>query len=250
MPSKPSSFKPKWKPAPVKRVDYHKPEWSDKYNWTWRKARNVYIAENPLCVMCEAQGLLTPATVVDHVIPHKGDDTLFWDNNNWQSLCRRHHDRDKRRIENRYGRKLNYSFKPDWLKPIPTLTIVFGCPASGKTTYVKERAKPTDEIIDLDHLISDITGKPLYHHDEDDLVIGIRDRNNKLGELAKKPKTAWLILTGNGADERQWWIDKLQPREVVILDTDKDECIKRIRGDPRRPTGVKLKQIEAVRRWE
>ena len=34
---------------------------------------------------------LTPATVVDHIIPHRGDRKLFWDESNWQSLCERHH---------------------------------------------------------------------------------------------------------------------------------------------------------------
>jgi 5-methylcytosine-specific restriction protein A len=30
--------------------------------------------------------------VVDHVIPHKGDRALFWDEaNNWQALCARCH---------------------------------------------------------------------------------------------------------------------------------------------------------------
>jgi 5-methylcytosine-specific restriction endonuclease McrA len=30
--------------------------------------------------------------VVDHIQPHKGDETLFWDENNWQPLCRQCHD--------------------------------------------------------------------------------------------------------------------------------------------------------------
>jgi 5-methylcytosine-specific restriction protein A len=30
---------------------------------------------------------VTEATDVDHIKPHKGDMTLFWDRTNWQSLC-------------------------------------------------------------------------------------------------------------------------------------------------------------------
>jgi 5-methylcytosine-specific restriction endonuclease McrA len=41
--------------------------------------------------MCEQDGVKTAATVVDHVVPHRGDMTLFWDNRNWQSLCQTHH---------------------------------------------------------------------------------------------------------------------------------------------------------------
>ena len=30
---------------------------------------------------------------VDHIIPHRGDQKLFWDRNNWQALCKPCHDR-------------------------------------------------------------------------------------------------------------------------------------------------------------
>jgi len=33
------------------------------------------------------------ATVVDHITPHKGDNDLFWDRANWQSLCESCHNR-------------------------------------------------------------------------------------------------------------------------------------------------------------
>ena len=39
------------------------------------------------------------ATVVDHIIPHKGDSDLFWDESNWQSLCKRCHDSFKQKEE-------------------------------------------------------------------------------------------------------------------------------------------------------
>lgn len=33
------------------------------------------------------QGLIEQATDLDHIEPHRGDMTLFWDHDNWQSLC-------------------------------------------------------------------------------------------------------------------------------------------------------------------
>ena len=62
------------------------------YGAAWQKARLTFLARSPLCVTCEAQGRVTAATVVDHVIPHRGDQALFWDTGNWQSLCKHHHD--------------------------------------------------------------------------------------------------------------------------------------------------------------
>ena len=71
------------------------------YGWRWQQARETFLCqpENVLCRMCSAKGLIVVATVVDHVIPHKGDDRLFWDQTNWQALCKPCHDRDKQALE-------------------------------------------------------------------------------------------------------------------------------------------------------
>ncbi len=63
------------------------------YGGRWEKARATYLCSHPLCVSCKVQGRLEPATVVDHKIPHKGDQGLFWSEENWQSLCKPCHDR-------------------------------------------------------------------------------------------------------------------------------------------------------------
>lgn len=57
------------------------------YGSRWRKARAIYLRSNPLCVQCIAASLIVPANVVDHIEPHKGDEALFWNRANWQSLC-------------------------------------------------------------------------------------------------------------------------------------------------------------------
>ena len=41
----------------------------------------------------QTKGKFVAATVVDHIVPHKGDEKLFWDRNNWQALCKQCHDR-------------------------------------------------------------------------------------------------------------------------------------------------------------
>jgi 5-methylcytosine-specific restriction protein A len=62
------------------------------YDSQWRKARVYFLIKHPLCVHCEKEGTIGAAMVVDHIKPHKGDKDLFWDRNNWQPLCKRHHD--------------------------------------------------------------------------------------------------------------------------------------------------------------
>ena len=62
------------------------------YGRAWQKASKQYLAAHPLCVRCMAEGKYKKATVVDHIVPHRGDETLFWDRDNWQALCKSCHD--------------------------------------------------------------------------------------------------------------------------------------------------------------
>lgn len=64
---------------------------SEFYNSrAWRKARKLYLQKNPLCVECEKDGMIVPATVVDHIVPiNQGGDKL--NESNFQSLCQHHH---------------------------------------------------------------------------------------------------------------------------------------------------------------
>jgi 5-methylcytosine-specific restriction protein A len=51
-----------------------------------------YLSKHNYCVDCIKKGLSVKAEVVDHIKPHKGNLTLFWDKSNWQALCKKHHD--------------------------------------------------------------------------------------------------------------------------------------------------------------
>lgn len=76
-----------------------KSPWHHLYGRRWQRRRLVYLAERPLCVVCEKRGLIRAATVVDHRVPHKGDLVLFWDEGNWQALCKTCHDSYKQALE-------------------------------------------------------------------------------------------------------------------------------------------------------
>jgi 5-methylcytosine-specific restriction endonuclease McrA len=50
--------------------------------------------------MCLAQSEVVPATIVDHVVPHKGNPESFW-LGQIQSLCIDHHNGTKQQSEKR-----------------------------------------------------------------------------------------------------------------------------------------------------
>jgi 5-methylcytosine-specific restriction protein A len=63
------------------------------YDVTWRRLRLMQLRKEPLCRMCKADGRITPAVMVDHIIPIEGrDDPRRLDEDNLQSLCRTCHD--------------------------------------------------------------------------------------------------------------------------------------------------------------
>tara|TARA_R110002049_G_scaffold304075_3_gene499001 strand:- start:1185 stop:1523 length:339 start_codon:yes stop_codon:yes gene_type:complete len=80
-----------------RRHDANRPSARQRgYDRRWQAARKDWLAYNPACTRCRA-----PATVVDHITPHKGDKAVFWDKTNWQSLCAPCHNRHKQREERR-----------------------------------------------------------------------------------------------------------------------------------------------------
>lgn len=83
-----------------KQVDARRGSARDRgYSARWDRSSLAFKAQHPLCLGCEARGKTVPTEVVDHIVPHRGDQDLFWDIGNWQPCCRRCHDVVKARLE-------------------------------------------------------------------------------------------------------------------------------------------------------
>jgi 5-methylcytosine-specific restriction enzyme A len=98
----PSTFKPQLYQG-SKTVD-RKPERGKRlYDCKrWREESYWYRVSNPECVICGAPALgklerkgnrSKPLGAVDHIVPHREDQRLFWDESNWQTLCTSCHNR-------------------------------------------------------------------------------------------------------------------------------------------------------------
>ena len=73
------------------------------YDTRWRMARALFLSRHPLCAECRRQGRTVAAAVVDHIRPHKRNRTLFWDERNWQALCKPCHDAKTAREDGGFG---------------------------------------------------------------------------------------------------------------------------------------------------
>jgi 5-methylcytosine-specific restriction endonuclease McrA len=63
-----------------------------------RRRAKLQLRLEPLCRYCQARGIITVATIADHVTPHNGDWNEFW-LGALQSLCASCHSGAKRAME-------------------------------------------------------------------------------------------------------------------------------------------------------
>ena len=66
----------------------------------WRAKAHRQLSLHPLCALCQRQGRIVPATACDHVEPHRGDQTKFFEGA-VQSLCQSCHSSRKQQQETR-----------------------------------------------------------------------------------------------------------------------------------------------------
>jgi 5-methylcytosine-specific restriction protein A len=161
------------------------------YDWKWRNedetgAADHWLAEHPLCAECHWYGHVVAATLVDHKLPHKGNRELFWDQENWQSLCGRCHNKKTQREQ----RSMNKY-------------VVCGTPGSGKTTWVRQRAQRGDLVFDADYLVSTLFTTPLHEAVDFGFPMVERLRETVIDWLLNYPdRKAFIIQSDRDAAQR------------------------------------------------
>ena len=200
----------------------------------WRTLRASILSANPQCVICAKRGKLTPATVVDHIKPHKNNERLLWDRNNLQAVCKRCHDRKTATQDNDsgYGR---WKRIPDFIDPprIP-VTIVCGPVGAGVREYA-EANRPDDSIlIDPDAIAANLSGEPVYRANMKHwLVPTMLERNRQLGELSRaRAGECWFTVSGARVNDRRAWALLLNASKVIVLEVPAERCIENIRHSP------------------
>lgn len=77
-----------------------RPEWTKWYKTAnWYRLRHKALSREPLCRFCKKKGIITAGNTVDHIQPHKGDMSKFFDIMNLQVLCKKCHSSTKQRLE-------------------------------------------------------------------------------------------------------------------------------------------------------
>jgi hypothetical protein len=112
------------------------------------------------------------------------------------------------------------------------LTVVIGPPASGKSTYVLERAEPGDIVIDFDRLAVALSGEGGDPHDHPPAVAAVtRAARNAAIETAlrhHRTATVWLIHSSPGQQRLAEY--RSLGAEIVTIDPGRDVVRQRCKG--------------------
>ena len=79
--------------------------WRAWYNTArWRRLREKILKRDRFTcqqtgVMLTAKAPAPNSPVVDHIVPHRGDETLFWNEDNLQTVSKSYHDSEKQKAE-------------------------------------------------------------------------------------------------------------------------------------------------------
>lgn len=76
-------------------------QWHNLYESSrWRKISKDFLRRYPTCFICGK-----PAKIADHIIPHRGNIELFYDDSNLQPMCWSCHSRKTMKENNNFHNK-------------------------------------------------------------------------------------------------------------------------------------------------
>jgi predicted kinase len=203
----------------------------------WRAIRAAVLLEEPTCRHCRERGKIVRAVEVDHIISVRAGGSN--DHDNLQALCADCH---KRKSNPRPSigldgwpsddapKRWGFSIPDDLLPSAIPVHLVCGAPGSGKTTYVREHAKPGDVVIDLDDILEAMgferwTALPMQR------MRAMAERDRMLRGLhTAKTGEAWLVATAASERERDAWREALGRVTVHPIETPLDVCAARVRA--------------------
>jgi predicted kinase len=104
------------------------------------------------------------------------------------------------------------------------LTVVIGPPASGKSTWVLDRAKPGDIVIDFDRLAEALTGRGGDPHDHSAAVTAVTRaaRTAAIESALKQAKTTHVYLIHSSPGQQRMAEYLALGAEVVTIDPGRD----------------------------
>lgn len=134
-------------------------------------------------------------------------------------------------------------------RPACRVVLVSGPPGGGKSTFVSGARGASDLVLDLDDIMAELSGLPIYRAGVEWLLPALSLRNERLQGLAHEPpdRLAYVVVCAPGA-AWHWWRAALRPVRLVPRVPHVSVALARIEGDARRAHDLE-RHLSACRRW-
>ncbi|MBD2894779.1 hypothetical protein amrb99_37070 [Actinomadura sp. RB99] len=110
--------------------------------------------------------------------------------------------------------------------------LVCGPPAAGKSTWVKQHARPGDQILDFDQICRTLGSHSHHDHPRHVRAMAKDVRRALEDRAAAMPRRTWVIRSLAEPDKRAAVAERLGAR-VVVLATPAEEALARAAADSR-----------------
>lgn len=185
------------------------------------------IVTNPSNIIGHHKEELTPENVNDYSISLNPDLV--------ELICNDCHDKEHMRFGYEKNKKV---------------FIVYGCPLSGKTTFVRQHKSRGDIVIDMDQLYKAIAF--LDDYDKPDRLLSNikRVRNDLLDQIKVRYgrwQNAWVIMGGADKYQREKLAEDLGA-ELIYMECSKEDAIARLINDEKRKY-MKKEYIQYIEKW-
>lgn len=223
----------------------------------WKQCRDAYKAyKHGICERCGAPGdevhhktYLTPANVNDPEI------VFGW--KNLELLCRSCHIEEHEKHKNlKHGRPAREAdiriMFDDNGQPIPRgqVKVVWGCPASGKSTYVRQHMQHMDIVVDLDNILHCFTGLTNKVDSQGDIsdylpaMLLIRSAVYKaVKEGLPGVRTAWIVAGLPKKSDRQQMSMTFADATFIFIENTLEKCLSNMEDDDKRTNKERQRRI-------